>query len=87
MNLERDTLVEIGAINTLLAMAPGFGVNLFGLISVYRLEDGRYSVSDDVNNTEVLFQDALSAAMHFVSERNRRQIGFDFEKSPVRKKP
>ncbi len=67
----------IRAIAILISSESGHSVELFGL-SIYRLEDGRYVVAD--SSCETYFKSAIKAAKYFERVRNKRKIGFDFER-------
>ena len=57
---------------------PGFEINLFDMLYVYRLEDGQYCVCWG-SDAEVIFKDPWEAVDAFLKIRNEREIGFDFE--------
>lgn len=56
----------------------GFGVELFMLLMVTRLENGMYSVSSE--DEEELFDDPRDAAIRFLEWRDEIKLGFDFER-------
>lgn len=83
----------ITAMVTLLKSKVGYGIDLFGgMLSVYELEDGRFSVKREGYSAETrkfnfeyeeLFDDARTAAEFFERKRREHKLGFDFEREPV----
>lgn len=66
----------------------GFAVEIYGVLSVGTMEDGRYSIFDqrdfDKNledGDELIFKDVKNAVDCFLRIRDERQLGFDFERS------
>jgi hypothetical protein len=76
------------AIATLLAADVGYSIDLFGLLTVMRLEDGRFAVSSYEYDPETgscdptdeqLFTDPLAAATVFEAMRAERLLGYEYE--------
>lgn len=78
---------EISAIEALISSNAGFGVDLFAILQVHRLEDGTYAMleTDPLTNEEHerLFETANNAAQAFVERRHTRQLAFDYERESV----
>ncbi len=72
----------IKAVQTLIEHPAGFGIELFMIIGVYRLEDGRYAVGGDPleEYPEQIFDEPRDAAVAFLDLREKNKVGFDFEK-------
>lgn len=90
--LDADQVKEVDIIAVLLDHRAGFGVELFGdMLSVYRLEDGRYGVTEKAPHSiengstwhEVVFVSVRDAAEHFVRRRWELKLGFDFEEKTL----
>lgn len=87
MLIENDEKV-IEALVTLLESNIGYGIDLFGLLSLYQLEDGRFSVNRFVYDSETreflhdfeeLFENARQAVEFFEKKRQEYEVGFDIE--------
>jgi len=65
-------------------MDAGFGVDLFSILQVHRLEDGTFALLETDPLTEQeherIFTTAADAARAFVDRRRVRQLGFDCER-------
>lgn len=92
MNLGRDDVAkgnpfakleqEVELITRLLALDVGHDVDLFAMLGVRRLEDGRYCVWREVqlaDRVELYFTDPRAAAMEFVDRRVKMKLGFDHD--------
>lgn len=65
----------------------GLGVELFGLLSIDELEQGRYRVLDQrdpeaniCDGEETVFKSVKAAVEYFLKVRDERKLGFDFER-------
>jgi len=63
----------------------GFEVNLFDILWIYQLEDGRWAVclKNEIppdNFDEYLFEDLEKSIDFFLSKREEMKLGYDFEK-------
>lgn len=68
---------DIQLLTALLNHPAAFAVDLFGIMQVYRLEDGRFSVTEE-DQEEKFFPRAREAAEHFLVRRQARRLGFDY---------
>ena len=75
---QKERAVQL--ISELVSMEPGYGIEMFDDLFIYRLEDGRFSVGDNGIH-EKLFTDSLEAARYFEECRKRKKLGFEFEKN------
>jgi hypothetical protein len=73
-------------IAALIGLGPGYEVQIFGLVSVFRTEDGAYTVHQrTVDNGKSVFLSqtshptALEAATEFERIRVQRKLGYEFE--------
>ncbi len=64
----------------------GFGVELFGLLSIDEMKDGRFRVLDQRDETldicegeETLFKSIKAAVDYFLKIREERKLGYDFD--------
>ena len=72
----------------LISLETGYAVEMFGTLSVHRLEDGRYGVYEEPKEdrstnsewSEKLFNNPKDAAEEFEKVRIDRELGFEFEK-------
>jgi hypothetical protein len=79
---EEAALSDAELIAALIAQPPGYEINLFGLLYVHRLEDGRYAVGIDKKLSgggEELFADPAEAARLFLEKRREFMLGYEFE--------
>lgn len=85
------TSEAVDAIAALLSANVGYSIDLFGLLVVTQLEDGRFALCTFrhdaesgriVPEAERLFDSPTDAAEEFESERARRQLGYEFEREP-----
>ena len=78
---------EISAIEALISSNAGYGVDLFAILQVHRLEDETYAIleTDPLTNEEHerVFETAKEAARAFVERRQIRQLGFDYERESI----
>jgi hypothetical protein len=72
---------------SLLRQGMGFGVELFGLLSIDELEDGRFRIFDQRDHhadlcqgEEHIFKDVKDAVDKFLELRQDRMLGYDFER-------
>lgn len=72
-----------------IALPPGYGVDFRSIVSVYRLQDGRYAVTLDTqgrgrreDQVETLHATAQEAAVEFERVRKERQLGDELEVEP-----
>lgn len=63
----------------ILESGTGLGVEFANTLFVHQLEDGRFRVMYEEQD-EWIFDDATKAALCFLTERKKRQLGYDFEK-------
>lgn len=70
---------EEQAILTLITSAPGYQVQVFGELYVYRLEDGTFAVGVE-GGKEAIFTDAGDAVEIFETIRRQMKLGFEFER-------
>jgi hypothetical protein len=75
---------ERAAIITLITAPAGYEVDLFGgLLSVRRLEDGRFALHqekpDGSNPTEKIYTQVEDAVDRFLALRSELKLGFDYE--------
>ena len=66
----------------IITAAPGYEIGLFGILVIYRLENGKYTVIEDPtepNAVETLFDDPEKAVAKFMEVREARKLGYDFE--------
>ena len=73
-------------IAALIDLSPGYEVQIFGLLSVFKTEDGAYTVHQrTVDNGKSVFLSqtthttALGAAAEFERVRVQRKLGYEFE--------
>jgi hypothetical protein len=80
------------AILTVITAPPGFAVDLFGgLLSVYRQEDGKYTVMlaptsplpAAIMLPERIYDDPALAVDEFLKLRDQLQLGYDYERTPA----
>lgn len=71
----------------LLRKNMGFAVEMYGVLSIGNMEDGRYSILDQrdfdksiEDGDEMIFNDVKKAVDCFLRIRDERQLGFDFER-------
>jgi hypothetical protein len=73
----RDAIIQI------LTAGTGCGIECLGVLFVYQLENGKFSVVFEEPESHPFeewdFDTAEEAADYFLKERERRQLGFDFE--------
>ena len=83
MKLDLGTYATKEAIVALISAPAAFGVDLFTLLSVHRLENGQYVVlhSDGMNTIikETTHTSPEEAADAFLKMRADLQLGFDYE--------
>lgn len=72
----------------LLRSDVGFGVELFGVLSIDQLEDKRYRIlnqldasKDLADGVEYIYDDVKRAVDHFLKIRDSRKLGYDYEKT------
>ncbi len=84
MNEIRSNIIAI------LRSGLGIGVELFDLLSIDQLENGKYRILDqrdtgksvnDPGVIEFIHDDVKKAVDHFLKIREERKLGFDFEKA------
>lgn len=80
---------NVALLTQVLETGVGYGIELFDLLRVYQLEDGRFAVhfyqidpESGVSQlvSEEIFASARKAAEAFEAERRRRSLGFDQER-------
>lgn len=74
-----EKLIE--AIQTIIEHPAGFGIELFLVIGICRVEDGRYAVGGE-GVEEHLFPTSREAAIAFLDLREACKCGYDFETKP-----
>ncbi len=73
---ESVLVAEIRMIQQLIMLAPGFGVDLYGILHVKRT-GATYMVIESHNAT--IFENAVDAAVFFAHRRRNRGLGYDFD--------
>jgi hypothetical protein len=68
------------AIIKLLQSGVGFDINIFEIISIGELEDHTFYVYDDDTGDEWIFDTSEEATDYFISLRNTKSLGYDYEK-------
>jgi len=79
------------AILAVLELGCGFEVNLFAMLDIHQLEDGRYRIMNtdvheedgyayDVDDGEEIYENLNEAVERFLQLRKSRRLGYDFEK-------
>lgn len=83
--INREKIKE--SITHLLIFNIGFGVELFLSLSIDQLEDGRFRIFDQrdwdkdlCNGKEYIFEDVNEAVEKFLTIREERELGYDFER-------
>jgi hypothetical protein len=61
----------------LLSSGVGFNIELFGMLSIDELEDGRYRIFSEIE--EFISEDVSVAVDKFLDERQKRELGYDRE--------
>jgi hypothetical protein len=74
-----DDPPDVGPISSLLVLGLGYQVELFMMLWVRDLKDGKFAVTAEGEANDVLFTDSRRAAEYFVAQREMRRLGFDFE--------
>lgn len=72
-------------------LEAGIGLDLFGVLSAYMLEDGRYAVmhlmtpplTRDAVEDETIFASADEAARLFLRVKQEHEVGFEYEIEPT----
>jgi len=68
---------------TILKSGSGCGIDLFNILSVYPLENGKFAVIKHDALTRQLYEHiftiAEQAAYYFLEQRELQRLGFDFE--------
>lgn len=71
----------------LLKKRRGFGVDLFGLLSIEDLEDGTIRIFDQRDHLksledgeEMIHHHVKAAVEHFLTIRRERRLGYDYER-------
>lgn len=84
---------NVSLLTQILETGVGYGIELFDLLRVYQLEDGRFAVHfyqiDSTTGTnqlvsEEIYASARKAAEAFEAERRRRNLGFDRDRDAGR---
>ncbi len=75
--LKAEFSQEVHTVASLVLLPAGPRVDLFGVMEIYRLEDGRYAVSEE-DKPETFFDGPQAAAEHFVVRRRARHLGLDY---------
>lgn len=71
-------------------LEAGIGLEMFGILSAYMLEDGRYAVmhlmtpplTRDAVEDETIFASADEAAKLFLRWKQEHKVGFEYETEP-----
>lgn len=70
----------------LLRLGTGHGIDLFGILWLHQLEDGRFGVYHDPkcmsqpeDIAETLFENAEQAVDLFIARRHQLHLGYEFE--------
>jgi hypothetical protein len=79
MTFNDDDRRDVIYITQLLERRIGYEIDLFAMLYVRELENGKFAVGTEVREDERLFSDPREAAELFVKKRRERQLGFDFE--------
>ena len=78
--LPSDDAYEIHLIATLISLAPGYAVDLFGgTLQVCRLESGRFYIYANAEYDDDVGDDPRQIAARFMEIRRQRKLGYDFE--------
>ncbi len=56
-----------------------YAIDLFAMLDICRMEDGRYAVTEEWQNGQWLFDDPRLAVEFFLKKRAELQLGFDYE--------
>lgn len=71
---------EVRAVAAVIGHPAAFCVDLYGMMQVYRLEDGSYVVYEE-DAPDAKFESPEAAAWHFIKRRHERVLGFDLERA------